>query len=60
VRLLKVWKNVPGSCEVIFAQLTRAVWTKVNDERIYYAPDIERVTVLCAVRDPVDIPLKDV
>ena len=58
MRNLEVWENVPDSYELKFAQLTHAVWTQVNDERIYYAPRTESVTVLCADRDPADIPVK--
>lgn len=43
-----------------FAQLTQAVSTQVNDELIYYAPGTEGVTVLCADRDPLNMPMKDV
>jgi hypothetical protein len=58
VRLLKVWENVPHSCQVHFAQMAHTVWTQVYDEWIYCAPGTESMTVLCADRDPVDIPLK--
>jgi len=59
VRLLKVWKTLPDSCEVNFVQLTHTVWTQVSDnEWIYYTPGVDSMTVLRADRDPVDIPLK--
>ena len=59
VRLLKMWKTLPNSCEVHFVQLTHTVWTPVNDnEWVYYAPGTDSMTVLCNDRDPVDIPLK--
>jgi len=59
VRLLKVWKTLPDSCEVHLVKLTHTVWTQVNDnEWIYCAPGTESMTVLCNDRDPVDIPLK--
>jgi hypothetical protein len=58
VRLLKVWKTLPESCEVNFVQLTHTVWTQVSDnEWIYYTPEVDSMTVLCADRNPVDIPL---
>ena len=31
VRLLKMWKSLPESCEVNFVQLTHTVWTQVYD-----------------------------
>ena len=59
VRLLKVWKPLPDSCEVHFVKLTHTVGTRVNDsEWIYYAPGTDSMTVLCNDRDPVDILLK--
>jgi hypothetical protein len=59
VRLLNVWKTLPEGCKVNFVQLTHAVWTQVSDnEWIYYTPGVDSITVLCADRDPVDIPLK--
>ena len=59
VRLLKIWKSLPESCEVNFVQLSHTVWTQVYDnEWIYYTPGVDSLTVLCADRDPVDIPLK--
>ena len=49
VRLLKMWKSLPDSCEVNFVQLTHTVWTQVYDnEWIYYTPGVESLTVLCA------------
>jgi len=40
-------------------QLTNTVWTQINDnEWIYYVPRKESMTILCAGRDPVDVPLK--
>ena len=59
VRLLTMWKSLPKSCEVNFVQLTHTVWTQVNgNEWVYYTPGVDSMTVLCADRDPVDIPLK--
>ena len=59
VRLLKMWKSLPESCEVNVVQLTHTVWTQVYDnEWIYYTPGVDSLTVLCADRDPVDVPLK--
>jgi hypothetical protein len=59
VRLLNVWENVPHCCEVNFVQLTHIVWTQINDNGwIYYAPGTDSMTVSCADRHPVDIPLK--
>ena len=47
VRLLKVWKTLPNSCEVHLVKFTHSVWTQVNDnEWIYYAPGTENMTVL--------------
>lgn len=54
-----MWENVPDSCEIKFVQLAHSVWTKINDnEWIYYTPGTDNMTVLCADRDPIDIPLK--
>jgi len=59
VRLLKVWKTLPDSCEVHLVKLTHTVWTQINgNEWIYYAPGTESLTVLCSDQDPADIPLK--
>jgi hypothetical protein len=59
VKPLKLWKNLPDSCEVNFVQLTHTVWTQVKDnEWIYYTPGADSMTVLCADRDPVHVPLK--
>jgi hypothetical protein len=59
VRLLKMWKNLPENCEVHLVRLTHTVWTQVNDnEWVYYAPEVDSVTVLCADRDPIDVPLR--
>jgi hypothetical protein len=59
VRLLKEQKILPGSCEVHYVQLTHTVWTQINDnEWIYYVPRKASMTILCAGRDPVDVPLK--
>jgi len=44
---------------VHYVYLTNTVWTKINDnEWIYYVPRKDSMTILCADRDPVDIPLK--
>ena len=46
-------------CEVNLVKLTHILWTQVNDnERIYYAPGTESMTMLCNDGDPVDLPLK--
>ena len=59
VRLLKERKTLPDSCEVHYVQLTNTVWTRINDnEWTYYVPRRDSMTILCADRDPVDIPLK--
>jgi hypothetical protein len=59
VRLLKMWKSLPDSCEVHVVQLTHTVWTQVNNNKWgYYTPGVDGMTVLCTDRDPVDIPLK--
>jgi hypothetical protein len=59
VRLLKMWKRLPDSCEVSVVQLTHTVWTQVNDnEWVYYTPGTDSMTVLCADQDPVDVFLK--
>jgi hypothetical protein len=37
------------------------VWTQIRDtEWVYYVPSKDSITILCAVQDPVDIPLKGV
>jgi hypothetical protein len=44
---------------VHYVQLTHTVWTQINDnEWIYYVPRKDSITILCAGRDPVDVPLK--
>jgi hypothetical protein len=44
---------------VSVVKLTNTVWIQVSDnEWVYYVPGKESVTVFCADRDPVDIPLK--
>jgi hypothetical protein len=54
-----MWKTLPSSCEVSYVQITHTVWTQVSDnEWIYYTPGVDSLTVLCADRNPVDIPLK--
>jgi hypothetical protein len=59
VRLSKVWKTLPDNCEVSFVQLTHTAWTQADDsEWVYYTPGTDSMTVLCADRDPVDLPLK--
>jgi len=59
VRVLKVWKTLPDSCEVHFVQQTHTVWIQVNVyEWVYYAPGTDSLTVLCADRDPTAIPLQ--
>ena len=40
-------------------QLTHIVWTQISDnEWIYYVPRRDSITILCADRDPVYVPLK--
>jgi len=47
VRLLKVWKTLPDSCEVHLVKLTRTVWTQINgNEWIYYTPGTDSLTVM--------------
>jgi len=59
VRLLKRWNRLPGSCEVNLVQLTHTVWKQIYDnEWIYYTPGVDSLTVLCADRDPGEVPLK--
>jgi hypothetical protein len=59
VRLLRMWKNLPESCEVHVAQLTHTAWTQVEDnEWVYYTPGADSMTVLCADRDPIDVLLR--
>ena len=59
MRVLKVSKSLPDSCEMHFVQLTRTVWIQVNDyEWVYYAPGTDSLTMLCADRDPTAIPLQ--
>jgi len=54
-----MWKSLPESCEVHFVQLTHTVWTQVKDnEWDYYTPGVDSMTVLCADRDPIDVPLR--
>jgi hypothetical protein len=54
------WKSLQCSCEVRVVQLTHTVWTQVGDtEWMYYTQRADRLTVLCAERDPVDIRLKE-
>ena len=61
VRLLKGRKTLPASCEVHYVWLNNTVWTQINDnEWIYYVPGRDSMTILCADRDPVDMPLKGV
>ena len=36
VRLLKVWKTVPDSCEAHLVKLTHTVWTQLNDNEWIY------------------------
>jgi hypothetical protein len=49
VRLLKMWKSLPDSCEVHIVQLTHTVWTQVNNnEWVYDTPGVDSMTVLCA------------
>jgi len=46
---------------VHYLQLNNTVWTQINDnEWIYYVPGRDSMTILCADRDPVDMPLKGV
>ena len=59
VLLLQVRRSIPNSCEVSVVKLTNTVWTQVSDnEWVYYVPGKESITVLCADRDPVDVPLR--
>jgi len=59
VRLLKGWNGLPESCEVNLVQLTHTVWTQIYDnEWVYYTPRVDSLTVLCADRDPVEVPLR--
>ena len=59
VRLLKMWKSLPESCEVHVVKLTHTVWTQVYDnEWVYYTPGVDSMTVLCTDRDPIDVPLR--
>jgi hypothetical protein len=59
VRLLRMWKSLPESCEVHVVQLTHTVWTQVGyKEWVYYTPGADSMTVLCADRDPIDVPLR--
>jgi hypothetical protein len=54
-----MWKSLPESCEVYVAQLTLTVWTQVEDNKwVYYTPGAESMTVLCADRDPIVVPLR--
>jgi len=59
VRLLKMWKSLPESCEVHVVKLTHTVWTQVYDnEWVYYTQGVDSMTVLCTDRDPIDVPLR--
>ena len=59
VRLLNEHRTLPGSCDLHYVQLTHTVWTQITDnEWIYYVPRRKSIIILCADRDPVDVPLK--
>jgi hypothetical protein len=53
-----MWKSLPKSCEVHLVQLTHTVWTKVHDNECLYTPGANSMKVLCADRNPIDIPLR--
>ena len=59
VRLLNEHRTLQSSCELHYVQLNHTVWTQITDnEWIYYVPRRKSIIILCADRDPVDVPLK--
>ena len=59
VRLLKEQRVLPSSCEIQYVQVNRTVWTQIsNNEWVYFVPKRDSMTILCADRDPIDVPLK--
>jgi hypothetical protein len=59
VRLLNEQKTLPGNCEMYYVVLNYTVWTQIcTNEWVYCVPRRNSMTILCADRDPVDVPLK--
>jgi hypothetical protein len=59
VRLLREQGNLPSSCELHYVVLNNTVWTQIGkNEWVYYVPNRDSITILCADRVPVDVPLK--
>ena len=59
VRLLKEQRVLPSSCEVHYVQVNHTVWTQISaNEWVYFVPRKDSMTILCADRDPIDVPLK--
>ena len=59
VRLLKKRRVLPSSCEIHYVQVNHTVWTQISTNKwVCYVPGRDSMTILCADRDPVDVPLK--
>jgi hypothetical protein len=59
VRLLKKHSTLPSSCELHYVLLNYTVWTQISkNEWVYYIPNRDSITILCADRVPVDVLLK--
>jgi hypothetical protein len=56
VKLLHPGGSVPPSCDKRVIEMPNSMWTQLtNNEWIYFVPNSESVTVLCADQPPVDV-----
>jgi hypothetical protein len=56
VKMLQPRRTVPLICEKCVVELSNSVWTQLeNNEWIYFVPNSESITILCADRSLLDI-----
>jgi hypothetical protein len=58
VKLLQHRKEIPKSCDTRLMQVRNTIWTQLdNNERIYFVPTTDSVTVICTEKETSEITL---
>jgi hypothetical protein len=57
VKMLQPRVSIPRSCDTRIVSITHPVWTKLEkrNEWIYFIPNSDSVTIVCAHREPLEI-----